>query len=137
LLTDGLHVPRTIKKTALKGRLLYCLFDRVDVGEACRTTSVKNVNFLSAFLFEVEHSILASFYVMESAPNKHQEDKAMKLRIILAIIAALLPNLCAFADESASVNGSTLQSAGSGSGQPGSWSESMNNGNRPMRPKIK
>lgn len=59
------------------------------------------------------------------------------IKIFLGIVAALLPNLCAFADDAKSVNASSMQSAGSGSGQPGSWGQSMNTGNRPMRPELK
>jgi len=49
----------------------------------------------------------------------------------------LIPNLCAFADNAQTVNSSTVQSPGAGSGQPTSWGQSMNTGNRPMHPELK
>lgn len=59
------------------------------------------------------------------------------IKIAIGIIAALIPNLCAFADDAQTVNSSSIQSAGAGSGQPASWGQSMNTGNRPMRPELK
>ncbi len=59
----------------------------------------------------------------------------MKHKYILGIVAALIPGLCAYADEARVQAGS----AGAGSGQPGIWGQSMTaaSSNRPMRPELK
>lgn len=59
----------------------------------------------------------------------------MKHKYILGIVTALLPCVCAYADEAKVQAGS----AGAGSGQPGIWGQSMTgaSSNRPMRPELK
>jgi len=59
----------------------------------------------------------------------------MKIKYLLGIAAALMPCLCAYADEARVQAGS----AGAGSGQPGVWGQSMTSAssNRPMRPELK